>query len=543
MRALRGGVVSLLVILVTFPAFGEWMRRATTPDGPVIIFLVDTLRSDRLSVYGASHATTPAADRLAREGTVFERAYALSSWTGASVGTLFTSLLPSAAGTLDRNGKLDPAVASLPQLFHDRGWTTAAFVGNAAVSPRTGFTRGFDVFESVDTVEPGFEGHCRARAVMDPAIRFVERQDSPHYFLYIHVLDPHLPFNLEPKYLKLFARTTADGRPNEREALLLDYDRAIRQADDQFARLVGALRARGVWDRATVIYTADHGEEFYEHGGRGHGDTLYEEQIRVPLIVKYSRGSRKAARRQEIVSLADVTPTLAELFTLPRDPAWIGASLLAPPPGRALYFTEEFGGNRLYALRAETEKLIVRLYPKFDERRYDLSRDPGEKLGKEIACGTSPPDDAQKLLVAAETWRGRDVSSFPRIDFEKVTARAVRLILTMALPDVPRPFLTLDAYCRYESLVRSSALTLAVDVPAGEAFGLSIAADEKGEFPRYRLSVYDVSGKSLTGKQGKALVRSAPVERPHLRDSETEEQIQQLRNLGYLGGATSKRRP
>ena len=540
MRGQKAGVfLSLSLLAGSVSAAGP--MPSASPAGPVLIFLVDTLRPDRMSVYGAPHATTPASADLAREGVVFDRAYAHSSWTRASVGTLFTSLLPAAAGTLDRNGLLDPAVATLPQLFHDRGFKTAAFVGNVNVSKRTGFGRGFDVFESVEAVEPGLEASPRARTVVDPAVRFVESQQSSRFFLYVHVMDPHQPLNLEPASRALFAEATADPKPDPRQDQLLDYDRGIRQADDQFARLVAALRTKGFWDHATVIYTSDHGEEFYEHGGRGHGDTLFEEQIRVPLILKLPIGRGTTSRRQELVSLADVVPTLSELYGLRRDASWIGSSLLVPLPVRPLYFTEDVDGNRLYAIRAGTRKLVVNLYPKLEERLYDLSRDAGEKQGTEIACGEPLPEGDRGLFAALETWRFRDVSGYPRIDFEKSGAGAVRFILTMALPDSHRTFLTFGDYCRCRPYIRATAFILAADVPASEAYRLSVATDAQGSIPTYRLAVYDASGSPVTGKRRDALFRSLRVERPRLSESESEDEIKKLRNLGYLGGAPPAR--
>ena len=541
MRGRKAGVfLSLSLLAGSVSAAGP--MPSASPAGPVLIFLVDTLRPDRMSVYGAPHATTPALADLAREGVVFDRAYAHSSWTRASVGTLFTSLLPAAAGTLDRNGLLDPAVATLPQLFHDRGFKTAAFVGNVNVSKRTGFGRGFDVFESVEAVEPGLEASPRARTVVDPAVRFVESQQSSRFFLYVHVMDPHQPLNLEPASRALFVEATADPKPDPREDQFLDYDRAIRQADDQFARLVATLRAKGFWDHATVIYTSDHGEEFYEHGGRGHGNTLFEEQIRVPLVLKLPIGRGTTSRRQEIVSLADVVPTLSELYALPRDPSWIGSSLLAPLPSRPLFFTEDVDGNRLYAIRAGTRKLVVSLYPKLDERLYDLSRDAGEKQGTEIACGARPPEEDRGLFAALETWRLRDVSAFPRIDFEKTGVGAVRFILTMALPDSHRTFLTFGDYCRCRPYIRATALFLAADVPASEAYRLSVATDAQGSIPTYRLAVYDASGNPVAGKRRDALFQSRRVERPRLSEAEPEDEIKKLRSLGYLGGAPQARK-
>src|SRR5262249_4700723 len=149
-----------------------------------------------------------------------------------------------------------------------------------------------------------------ARSVVHRAIDFIERQKSPRFFLFVHVIDPHQPISLESPYDTLFS----DGKTaSTRDRLLLDYDRSIRQADDQFQRLVEALKRKGWWDGAAVIYTSDHGEEFFEHGRQGHGTTLFEEQLRVPLILKYPMRYRAGTRRQERVTLGDLLPTIADI--------------------------------------------------------------------------------------------------------------------------------------------------------------------------------------------------------------------------------------
>ena len=532
----RRGVAAITVAGLFLPAiaiFVSGSARAASADGPIVIFLVDTLRRDRVSVYGAPRSTTPAAESLAREGIVFENAYSLSSWTRASVATLFTSRLPAAAGALDRKGRLGPSVVTLPQLLRDRGWKTAAFVGNDNVSHSTGFSRGFDVFESVRSgPSPSLVAHPRAAEVVDRAVRFVSSQASPRFLLYVHVMEPHLPLDLDQAHRSLFAREPGGGEGSD---LFLDYDRAIRQADDQFARIAAALRARGFWDGATVVYTADHGEEFHEHGGRGHGDTLYEEQIRIPLVVKPPASRAAPGRRQDLVSLADVLPTLAGLYGLPGEASWIGSGLLAPLPERSLYFTEDLDKNRLYALRKGTKKVVVRLYPKLDEEIFDLSSDPGEAHGRPVACGAPVPGDAQPLLAELTTLLSLDVSFFPRIEFEKVTSGSLRLILVMALSDIPRPFLTPEARCRYETSVRGTAFTLAAEILAGETFQLSIAADG-GEIPPHRLTVFDARGIVVSGAQREKLLRSVRFEYPGTRSSESEDEVRALRNLGYLGG-------
>ena len=528
----RRRVTAITVVGLFLPAiaiFVSGSARAASADGPIVIFLVDTLRRDRVSVYGAPRSTTPAAEGLAREGIVFENAYSLSSWTRASVATLFTSRLPAAAGALDLKGRLGPSVVTLPQLLRDRGWKTAAFVANVNVSHSTGFSRGFDVFESVRGPSAA-QADPRAAEVVDRAVRFLSSQVSPRFLLYVHVMEPHLPLDLDREHRSLFAREGGNASDP-----FLDYDRAIRQADDQFARIAAALRAKGFWDGATVVYTSDHGEEFLEHGGRGHDDTLYEEQIQIPLVVKPPAGRIAPGRRQDLVSLADVLPTLAGLYGLPGEASWIGSGLLAPLPERSLYFTEDFADNRLYALRKGTKKVIVRLYPKLDEEVFDLSSDPGEARGRPVACGAPVPGEAQALFAELTTLRSLDVSFFPRIEFEKVTPGSFRLILVTALVPPPRPFLTPEARCRYETSVHGLALSLATEVPAGEGFRVAIAGDV-GEVPSYRLTVFDARGNVVSGAQREKLLRTVRFENPGTRSSESEDEVRALRNLGYLGG-------
>lgn len=513
---------------------GGWAR-AETPDGLVVIFLVDTLRPDRMSTYGAPHATTPAADRLARDGVIFEHAYARSSWTRASVGTLFTSRLPAEAGTLDQYGSLDKAVATLPQLLHDRGWKTAAFVGNVSVSPLRGFGRGFDSFDLMDAAEPGFGGHPRAQAVVDPAVRFVEHQGSPRFFLYVHVLDPHLPFNLEPGNRELLADEPKGRQPNQREALFEDYDRAIRQADDQFARLAAALRAKGFWVRATVVYTADHGEEFFEHGNRGHGQSVYEEQVRVPLVVKFPGTRTGDARRPELVSLADLLPTLAGLHGLARDSLWIGSDLREKLPERPLYLTEDFGDWRVYAVRSGAQKLVVQLYPEFQQRVFDLGTDPGEQHGRSLACGASLDPSTQALVRLFENWRERELQFFPGVHFEKRANEAIRVVLLANLADQPQPFLTADDFCTGGANLREFALRVNRAVAPSEPFHLSLPANDKGELPPYRLYVFDAKGVPVDTSLTASVFRVNRVV-PLNRGDAPDDEVKKLRSLGYLGG-------
>ena len=510
--------------------------------GPVVIYLVDTLRADRVSVYGTPLPTTPAAERLAAEGIVFENAYSLSSWTRASVSTLLTSQLPTATGAIDRNGVLDPAVPYLPEGLKRLGFGTAAFVTNANIFDlRLGFQRGFDTFQPVSG--KAHPGSASAREAMEPTLHFVQGQTSAKFFLYVHVLDPHdrkasegsNGYFLEPAYQNLFAHEPPRPTSGPGPRIPIDYDRAVRQADDQFARLVAALKAKGFWDSALVIYTSDHGVEFGEHGGRGHGQTLYEEQIHIPLLVKLPGGTGRKTRRSDLVSLADIVPTVAELTGLGRSAEWIGRSLLSKGTATTLYFSEDLDTFRLYAVRRGSEKLIVGLYPRLDEQTFSLEKDPVEKSGVPISCDEAATAGPDSLVRLAADLRAREIASHPALRFEKTRPESIRLDLIVNLSDQKKPFLTAADVCRFSPAVRNLAFFLHQTLPAGEPFHLTFAADATGQLPPFRLNaISEETQKVLDPGSASSSFRVLKTLRPTLVGQTTDEVALNLKSLGYL---------
>ncbi len=510
-----------------------------------MIYLVDTLRADRVSPYGTPLPTTPAAERLAAEGIVFENAYSLSSWTRASVATLLTSLLPTATGAIDRRGVLDRAIPYLPEGLRRLGFETAAFVTNANVFDlRTGFQRGFDTFQPI--FGKAHPGSASAREAMEPTLRFVQTQETAKFFLYVHVLDPHdrprasrgtnsYYYYLEPAYQSLFADEPPRPTSGLGPRIPIDYDRAVRQADDQFGRLAAALKAKGFWDSALVIYTSDHGEEFGEHGGRGHGQTLYEEQIHIPLVVKLPGGIGRKTRRSDLVSLADIVPTVAELTGLPRSAEWIGRSLLSKEAATPLYFSEDLDNFRLYAVRRGSEKLIVGLYPRLDEQTFSLKRDPEEKSGVPISCDDAATAGPDSLARLAADLRAREIASHPALRFEKTRPESIRLDLVVNLSDQKKPFLTAADVCRFSPAVRNLAFFLQQTLPAGEPFRLTFAADATGQLPPFRLNAVSAeTQKVLDPGSASSPFRVTKTLRPTLEGQTTDEVAANLKNLGYL---------
>jgi arylsulfatase A-like enzyme len=536
-------LLSLLALLLLGPSAG--VTAADRSQGPIVVYVIDTLRADRVSVYGAPHPTTPAAEQLASEGIVFENAYSLSSWTRPSVATLLTSQLPASTGAIDRYGVLDPAIPYLPEMLKRSGWKTAAFVTNGNIfDQRLGFQRGFDTFRPV--LGLGHPGKAYASEAMEPAVHYVQGQTSRKFFLYIHVVDPHdrpdasmgrNVYDLEPPYKGLFGDgvSTSPSAPSSR--VPLDYDRAIRQADDQFARLVTVLKVRGFWDSALVIYTADHGEEFGEHGGWGHGQTLYEEQIHIPLIVKPPGGMARKARRSDLVSLADVVPTIADVARLPPSSDWVGQSLLQKSAEKTLYFSEDLDGFRLYASRRGFEKLIVSLYPRVEQRLFFLGRDAEEKAGISVSGDAAVSAAPNSLARITRDLRARELASYPALWLEKTRLEPIRIDLKVNLSGIKKPFLTVEDATHFSLMIENEALTVRQIVPWDESFRLLLSTNTQGELPLFRLNVFsERTHLAIDMHSSASPFRISKTMRPTLHGPTTDEVIVNLRSLGYLRG-------
>jgi hypothetical protein len=524
----------LAVVVAALPVLSSCQRQGAT--GPVVIYLVDTLRADHVSAYGGRHEVTPAAEAFASDAVVYDSAFAVSTWTRPSVATLLTSLLPGDNGAVGRFGRLSPTVPYLPELFRAAGWRTISVGSNGnIVDPRLGFGRGFDEFRSLYSASNRFR--AVAREIVDDALAVIVAQSSPKFFLYVHVVDPHAPYKLEPAYAGMFRPPT--GEPSLfRDRQLLDYDRCIRQADDQFGRLVEGLKRRGWWRNATVVYVSDHGEEFEEHGGWGHGFTIFEEQVRVPLIVKYPGGRWAGTRWHDPVTLADLTPTLAELCGLQGSARWIGRSLLdrRPDPGRTVYFTEDLDHVRTYGLQRGRGKVIASLYPSLGQTVFDLVDDPKETAGTKVACGATATGRTSQLVTELAQLRNWELLTFPGIWLKKEAAEPLTFHVELQLGADAKPFLSSEDACRWAAAIKDGTLAIRADLWAGEPFGLFLADDDMGLEPSLDwLPATDSAG--ATGRTGEPPPGLRLVRKPAwVINGPTTDEVQRanLRSLGYM---------
>jgi arylsulfatase A-like enzyme len=268
----------------------------------------DTTRVDHTSPAGYGRDTTPTLAALAREGAWFELAYAPTATTGPSHATLFTGLSPLRHGVLENGAPLGASLETLAERLAAEGWRTGAFVSSFVVSRRFAFDQGFaafdDLFEQETSTygEESWEGHGiegafdrRADATTERALRWLEANArAGPLFAWVHYFDPHAPYVPPASVAGRFE--PAAGA----DALARDvsrYDEEIAFADAQLARLLHALERLGLASNTLVVVTADHGEGLLDHGHMEHGVHVYEEQVRVPLVVRWP--GRIAPRRIE----------------------------------------------------------------------------------------------------------------------------------------------------------------------------------------------------------------------------------------------------
>jgi len=379
----------------------------------LVVVLIDTVRADHIKLHNrATRVQTDYLDRFGAEGMTFERAWAQENWTKPSIATLLTGLYPETHRTKTEKHKLPRSVVMASEHFRALGYATAGFVANGYISNKFGFREGWDVWRNY--VREGKPN--RARFVTDDAIRWLERRpvDKP-FFLYVHTIDPHVPYIPPRKYTELYdpqpykgvvqARTTAkllekiktgSTRLSDRDKRHLEalYDGEITYHDDEISRLHDHLADDGLLEDTLIVITSDHGEEFFDHGSVGHGHSVYEELLHVPFVIRLPGATAgQGARCDAEVGLIDVLPTACEILGVDCPPGMEGRSLVPLLEGRCrdrwpeVSFADFLDGQR--SARAGRYKLIYRGLAK---TLFDLEADPEE---------TRDLSDDQPIALAA----------------------------------------------------------------------------------------------------------------------------------------------
>jgi len=333
---------------------------------------VDTLRADRLGCYQAGKRQTPHIDALAKTGTLFSQVGSPFPLTLPAHAALLTSTYPFANGVRDNGVPLDPTAITLATVLKNAGYRTSAFVSSFVLDRRFGLSRGFDVYDGpVDlhnkiTAGP-LERKRPGAQVAEAAKRWVESNASAPFFLFLHLYDLHLPYDL-PQDPSLRHGETG-------------YAAELAYVDRVLGDFLVFLDRRGLLRKALVVFTSDHGEGLGEHGESTHGYFIYQSTLHVPLIIHWPAGSRRVPqdRVDEAASLLDVAPTILDAIGLPRPREMRGRSLMAAGSGEEVYSESSYARNHfgcavLRSLRAGRYKYIDAPKPEL----YDLSSDPNE---------------------------------------------------------------------------------------------------------------------------------------------------------------------
>src|SRR4051812_10524355 len=423
--------LSWFVMVVSIFSVATFTQSSPPPN--VLLITLDTVRADRLGAYGYAAASTPAVDRLAREGVRFADATTQAPLTGPAHAALLTGVYPARLGVRDNATTPIPESATLAaEAFKARGYRTGGFVGAFILAAPYGFAQGFDTF---DAEFPAFSDaqklqvQRRGDAVVDAALKWVDTAAAQPFFMWVHLYDAHAPYDAPAPFGVRFKASPYDGE--------------IAYVDACIARLVAALERSGRLDRTLVTVVADHGESLGEHGEQEHGMFLYEGVLRVPWVMRLPGRAHAGVTVAEQVRAIDVLPTIAGIagVTLPSVDGENVAALAAgavrrnPPPSYAeTYYPKwHYGWSELTSLRADGWKYIDA--PKAE--LYDMRSDAAERRNaidtrRPLAAGLS----GELARVAGLFGKSAGVDA-PQPDAETLARLRSLGYVGMSLPAAP----------------------------------------------------------------------------------------------------------
>ncbi len=384
--------------------------QTSTPDPDVFLITIDTLRADHVACYGYKNVETPTIDSVAADGVRFAQAFTHSPITNTSHTTILTGLLPSIHGVTDFGVPLSPQHETWAELLKKRGYQTAAFIGAVILDSQTlapGLDRGFDFYDNFpakpDTKERWGRVERRAATVIQHAESWLAQHPNPQSgsprFMWVHLFDPHDPYEPPPPFSEKYASHLYDGE--------------IAYADSELAHFIATLKKSDAYQNAIIIIVGDHGEGLGEHGEDTHGLFLYDSTLHVPLIVKLPRAAHHGEVINALVRSTDILPTVLALTRTPAPRELNGTSLLPlisseAESARSLLGETDYplrwGWAPLRAVRDENAKFIEAPRPEF----YDLQSDPRElkNLYPEKSAATQSPQ-LKALEAEMARWKAK----------------------------------------------------------------------------------------------------------------------------------------
>ena len=330
-----------LIVLCNGFIYSYRLSRSKGPN--IILISIDALRADHLSCYGYHRNTSPNIDRLAGQGVLFKNAFSQATWTLPSHASIFLSQYVWRHKVDHYKKRLGNSVATLAEILKDRNYATAAFTGGAGVSSRYGFNRGFEIYRDG---APGNNKHYGIASYIDKLSGWLESVRNKKFFLFIHTYDVHSPYNPPLPYFDLYTKGRCEGKhlrmskgimpwkldvskltPEEINYIMAVYDGAINYVDDQLGKIFDKLDQLDIDDNTIIIFTADHGEAFKEHGKLQHSGKPHIELVHVPLIMK-GPGIPRNRTYENGVQHIDIVPTILEILNIRQRKEMQGRSLL-----------------------------------------------------------------------------------------------------------------------------------------------------------------------------------------------------------------------
>lgn len=377
-----------------------WAGRDYVCDGcNVLLISIDTLRQDHVGVYGYEHNTTPNVDAFAADTIRFDNAIAQAPSTLPSHASIFTSMIPEHHRAFHATEQpLPPEALTMAEILFQEGFRTGAYTAGAQMSEKYGLDQGFDIYES-------FKGDMthtsRFSDIVARGKDFLEQYGDERFFLLLHTYEVHSPYTPDPGYLhefdpgydgplgdtidleylrRVFENPTRLRMSEaDRRHVIAAYDGEIRGMDDAFGDLIAYLKDKGLYDNTLIIFTSDHGEEFGERGRVGwHSWTLYDELVRVPLLIKMPGSRYGGYTVQEVVRGIDLLPTLTDVLGIDVDAAFEGESVMARVLGAASSVV--FAVSQRDLRDSTPTSIRTSRWKLYDGALYDLATDPGERF-------------------------------------------------------------------------------------------------------------------------------------------------------------------
>ena len=419
-------------------------EQPSEPPSNVLLISIDTLRADHLGCYGYERPTSPAVDALAADSVLFRQAIAQAPSTLHSHASMLSSLLPQHhRASRDADTRLPEEALTLAEVLRAAGYRTGAFTGGGQMARIYGLDQGFELYE-----EPKKELFA---GTVQVALPWIDEHADERFFLFLHSYEVHHPYSPPDEYRQLLGIDYDGPLPSQVDKDLLEringeepvldiddadldyivslYDAEIRSMDDGLATLIGALKARGLYDQTLIVFTSDHGEEFDEHGRVGwHSHSLYDELLHVPLIVKLPEGRRAGTTIDAQVRSIDIAPTVLAALGYPLPKEFSGADL-APlidggemAPLVAISRQDRGPRREISSIRTERWKLSG-----LARRRalFDLDVDPAEQWDRAL----QQPDVVSYLERRLdEIIASREPFDPPRVELPEETLEELRAL-------------------------------------------------------------------------------------------------------------------